>query len=358
MGKKEVTMSDVAALANVSQTTVSLVLNNKGTSRFPQSTIDSIYDAAYKLNYRFKTVDSDSSQMGTNTIMVFAVKMSNPYYSVMLHSIESIAANNNYKVLTCNTYHRPDYEARYLESALMLRYSGIIFLYPPDNISAFQATAAKMPCIAICDHSSKLNSDIMELNNIRSGQLAAEHLISLGHRHFSLFTYQSEGNTSRLAKIEGIKSVLKNHGYDNNLTVFSHNADYGDLLTDIHYDYHFGFTLADDPALYDKRGKSTAFICINDMLALGVIDALYKNNVRIPNDVSVIGFDNLLFSSLAPISLTTVDPHTSMVAQYAAELLFQKIRMQPQGLIDEVFRARVECLPTLVVRKSTGPCPT
>lgn len=352
MKRKKATMSDVAALAGVSQTTVSLILNKKVLTSFPQSTVDSVMSAVRQLDYRIKSGDKRANE--SNVILVFAVKMSNPYYSVMLQSIEYLASINHYQVLTCNTYHNEECEGEYLEMAIRNSFAGVIFLYPPDNTEAFRAASALIPIISICDRTSSLNTDIVELDNYRSGQLAAEHLVSLGHKTFTFFTYHPDGNSGRMARIDGMLSVLKQYGYDKELTICSQGVDMDEMLSDNHYDYHYGFALANNPA---HKTKSTAIICVNDMLAFGVMDALLEQGLRIPEDVSVIGFDNLLFTRFSRISLTTIDHHMGMVARYAIEMLLQKIRMQPRvNEGEEIYaRFRVECQPSLIVRGSTGP---
>ena len=100
-------------------------------------------------------------------------------------------------------------------------------------------------------------------------------------------------------------------------------------------------------------------MCINDMLAYGVMDSLREQGISVPEDVSVLGFDNLFYSRLSGVSLTTVDQHTELLARSAVEVLFQKIK-PPQGseLISGVMpRYKVECHPQLVVRGSTGNPP-
>lgn len=354
MSKKSVTMMDVAQLAGVSQSAVSMILNNVPSSSFQQETVDRVLAAARQLNYNRKPIVK--SPVGTaKVILVFAVKMCNPYYSVMLQCIEHEAAENGYQVLTCNTYHQPEYEAKYMKFAIQQNFAGIIFLYPPDNLAAFCTVASCIPAISICDRTSRLDSDIVELDNFRSGQLAAEHLVSLGHKHFAVFTYQPDGNTGRSARIDGIQNVLTKHGFAENLAVYKRNVDMNETIPDNSYDYHYGYSLANCPTLYE--GNATAFICINDMLAFGVIDAVLANGKRIPDDISVMSFDNLLFTSFTPISLTTIDHHMDVVARSAVEILFQKIRMIPANAqADEsIARFKIAYRPSLIVRKSTGP---
>jgi LacI family transcriptional regulator len=351
MASKGATMTDIAKIADVSQSTVSLILNGKTSSVFPQETVDKVLAVAKQLNYRIKS--SPSRPVKKRSIMVFAVKMANPYYSVMLQSIESEAVLKGYNVLSCNTYHNSDFEANYLNMAIEQKFTGVIFLYPPDNIDAFLSAASQMPVIAICDRASQLETDIVELDNFKAGALAAEHLISLGHKNIALLTHPPEGNTGRLARIDGINSILKKHELLDKLTLQMPESDLNKSLEDIYYDYHTGYSLAQDKRLYETG--ITAFICINDMLAFGMIEALHEKGYRIPEDFSVISFDNLLYSGFSSILLTTIDHHMEVVGRYAIGVLFQKINAasRSNNATDIFARFKVECPPSLIVRSST-----
>jgi LacI family transcriptional regulator len=354
MASRGVTMTDIAKLADVSQSTVSLILNGKTSSVFPQETVDKVLAAAKQLNYRIKSSQSQSVREKNKSIMVFAVKMANPYYSNMLQSIESEAVLKGYNVLSCNTYHNAESEASYLNMAIEQQFTGVIFLYPPDNIQAFLTAASQIPVIAICDRASQIDTDIVELDNFKAGSLAAEHLVSLGHKNIALLTNPPEGNTGRLARIEGINSVLEKHGLSDHLIIrMLLDTDLNKSIENIHYDYHVGYSLAQDKKLYESG--ITAFVCINDMLAYGLIEAMNEKGYKIPEDFSVISFDNLLYSGFSSISLTTIDHHMEVVGRYAIGVLLQKITAASRSnkTTDIFARFKVECPPSLIVRNST-----
>ena len=110
--------------------------------------------------------------------------------------------------------------------------------------------------------------------------------------------------------------------------------------------------LAQDPELI--RGGATAIIAVNDMLAIGAMDALLEQGFRVPEDYSIIGFDNLLYTGLERISLTTVDPHADMLAQSAMDVLLHRLNiLMPDSLVSHM-RFKAECQPRLIVRHSTA----
>ena len=102
-------------------------------------------------------------------------------------------------------------------------------------------------------------------------------------------------------------------------------------------------------------GKYSAFIAINDMVAIGVIDALSAHGIQFPRDYSIVGFDNLLYTGLSRISLTTVDHHTDILAQAAISLLLRRVDPSMEPALLSSTRFKVECTPQLVVRNSTAP---
>lgn len=358
MKKKTVTMADVSKLANVSQSTVSLILGKKrDLSSFPKETVERVTKAAQQLNYRIKTsiykghIDSKST---SKTIMVLAVKMTRQDYAGMLQAIEKEAFVNGYTVFTCNTYHNPLIEEKYLNIALEENVGGIIYIYPPDNISVFNEVSKLIPIIAICDAGTNLNTDIVEINSYKVGVLSARHLIELGHKKIAFLTYPIDETVSRVARFAGIKDELTKNGLFDDLTICVKNTPSNEILGDNNYEYQIGIELAQDKRLYENN--ITGILCVNDMLALGVIESILKGGYKIPKDFSVVGFGNMFFSKFLGIPLTTVDPYATMAAKSAIEILFHKIKVKEteKFLSNMPVKFKMECNPELIVRKSTG----
>ena len=187
--------------------------------------------------------------------------------------------------------------------------------------------------------------------------MAAEHLHALGHQRIAVLTSPLKRNTARTERLNGLKAYFAQHLPDNDLVLCIENNSEADNLAERLNDYHAGYLLAQNEKLYDQG--VTAIVCINDMLAYGVIDSLRERGISVPEDVSVLGFDNLFYSRLTGVSLTTVDQHTEMLARSAVEVLLQKLKMPPggAGAADTVPRYKVECHPQLVARGTTAPPP-
>ena len=355
MKRVTVTMHDVAHLAGVSQTTVSLILNRNSNASFSQETINRVYAAAQQLNYKARRPAPAGPR--AKTIVVLMANVTNPYYTAMLSSIEDTCYTSGYSVVSCCTYHSADTEKMYLEMAVNNGYPGVILLSPPDCPSAFAEAAARLPVVTICDRTSSLDTDIVELNNHLAGHMAAEHLHSLGHERIAVLASSLERNTARTERLNGLREYFSRYLPDSDLVLCIQSNTEADNLAERLNDYHAGYLLARNEKLFDSG--VTAIVCINDMLSYGVIDSLKEQGFSVPEDVSVMGFDNLFYSCLSGISLTTVDQHTELLAKSAVDILLQKLRL-PQGaaaLSGNVPRYKIECQPQLVARSTTAPPP-
>ena len=173
MKRMTITMQDVARLAGVSQTTVSLILNQAwpGRASFPQETIDRVYAAAEQLSYKPK--HAPLPEQNSKTIMVLMANPNNPYYTAMLSSIEDACYSGGYQVVSCCTYHNMEVEQQYLQMAMGQNYLGVILLSPPDNPRFLETVSPRLPMVIICDRLSRLETDIVELNNRLAGEMAA-----------------------------------------------------------------------------------------------------------------------------------------------------------------------------------------
>lgn len=350
MCAKRVTMCDIAKAANVSQSTVSMILNGKSNS-FPAATIEKVFNTAAALNYNFRSMPSGNT---SKTVLVITVQTTNPYYAAMQQGIDRAAVAQQITVVTACTYHDPTLEAALLEMALSQRLLGIIFLYPPDNEEAFQKARVQIPIVTICDKTSNISGDIVELNNFEAGVLTAKHLLDLGHTGIAVLTHTADKVTSsRATRVAGILSQIKQVLPEDRLLMLSANSSRAGYLSENSFHYHVGYSLAQNKRLYQEN--ITGLVCVNDMLAYGVMDALAEKGYEIPKHFSVVGSDNLLFSGMDRVSLTTIEVYPEVIAQSAFTTLMNRVQMNSFW---GTARFQVQCQPNLVIRGSTGPART
>lgn len=354
MRTKGVTMQDVAKAAGVSQSTVSMILNQKSSS-FPTTTIEKVLAAATALNYQFRRTAPPPSN---STVLVIAVQTTNPYYSAMIQGIDRAAITQSISIITACSYHNPALESAYLQMALEHHYLGVIFLYPPDNDAAYANANTRIPIVTICDRSSHVTGDIVELNNFEAGVLAARHLLELGHKNIAVLSSTSvRSTTSRATRVAGVLSEVRKVLSEDHLLILSGNSGSTDMLQEKSSHYQMGHTLAQNKKIFQRN--ITGLICVNDLVAYGAMDALISRGYRIPEDFSVIGSDNLLFSSMPQVSLTTIEHHPYIVAQSALTTLLNRTHMSVtnQSALSTA-RFQVQCQPNLIIRRSTGPART
>lgn len=354
MRTKGATMQDIADAAGVSQSTVSMILNQKSNS-FPAATIEKVMAAATSLNYHFRRAAAPAAN---NTVLVICVQATNPYYAAMLQGIDRAAIPQSINIVTSCTYHNAAVESAALQMAIDQHFLGVIFLYPPDNEEAYQSANSRIPIVTICDRASRVLGDIVELNNFEAGVLAASHLLSLGHTNIAVLTHSSDrATTSQATRVNGILSEVRQVVSEDHLLVLTGNNSKAGILEEKCFHYHVGYSLAQNKKLY--QNGITGLICVNDLMAYGVMDALIERGYRIPEDFSVIGSDNLLFSSMSRVSLTTIEHHPDIVAQSALTTLLNRTHMSSTNQsASSAARFHVQCQPNLIVRGSTGPVRT
>lgn len=227
-----------------------------------------------------------------------------------------------------------------------------------DGRGAYESANSRIPIATICDKSSRVSGDIVELNNFEAGVLAANHLLSLGHTNIAVLTHTSDKSTAfRATRVAGILSEVRQVVSEDHLLVLTGNNSKAGILEEKCFHYHVGYSLAQNKKLY--QNGITGLICVNDLMTYGVMDALIGRGYRIPEDFSVIGSDNLLFSSMFRVSLTTIEHHPDIVAQSALTTLLNRTHMSSTNQsASSTARFHVQCQPNLIVRGSTGPVRT
>lgn len=351
MNKKRVTMADVAKEVGLAQSSVSMILNRKPTSKFSQDTIDRVYEACQKLGYKF---NAQSPIINSDIIMVISENPTIPYYAQLSQQIDYIAHSNGYRVITCNINRSKKLELSYLEVASKTNVAGVIFLTHPKNAARVNEMAKRMPIVAICDESDDLQIDIIELDNIQASSLIIDHLVALGHKKIVLVTASPNSNLGRHTRTKGLKSQMKLHGLEESLFIYSANVDPLRESSGEVNDYTIGYESINDPDI--KSFQPTAFIGMSDVVARGIADALLERGYQIPEDYSVCGYDNLLYSKLLPLSITTVDNHLGQRAESAFELLQRNIDIHSNKPDVNFKNAQIKIAhpSILIVRKSTG----
>jgi LacI family transcriptional regulator len=339
-------MQDVARKAGVSQTTVSLVLNDLRTGNISDITRERVYDAARELNY---TVKKKADPRG-NTLKVLGVvvpTLSNLIYPLWIQEIEEYAGSKGYKVLLCNTSRNPENEIAYLTLLLDVKVDGIIFIFNPTYPDFVKKVERQVPFINLAEKTDHLNVSIVGLDSVKAGEVITNHLLELGHRHFAYITTPIDSiSISRAKRLEGIRAKLKQHHLEKNLIVQTGVNEHEPLNSAYEIEIGYSLTLQ----LLKSHPVVTAIIGVNDMVAVGIMNAIKEQGFEVPRDFSVCGFDNIVLARIFRPGLTTIEHHTYYRAKHAVDILIDKInKTEPRETV-----LKVEYEPQLVVRESTG----
>lgn len=350
---KKATSTDVAKLAGVSQTSVSLILNNNDKIAFSQETRDKVLAAAKELGYQPPKRKNKKITSLTGRILVLVPTLTNYYYTEVLQYIQVYLNQHGYQALICNSLRSKEIELSALKENIA-QVDGILYTFLPSYPEFVDNISHTLPVVLIGEKRENLGICSIELSNSKSAGLIAEYLYSLGHRRFVfLSTPLNSYSLSREQRLQGICNTLQRVGLEDAVHVVSPDlgsSETESTSTGFSYEYETGYNLAMQVADHQCFGAS-AFICVNDMTALGAMDALAKRGLRIPDEISICGFDNIFPSAIVKPGLTTVDHQLKARCKYAVEIILTQL----QGGSEELTIVnKVEYAPQLVVRGSTA----
>lgn len=357
MGKYKVTTWDIACAAGVSQATVSMILNKKYNVSFSRETVEKVEQSAKVLGYVIPKRRIKKDYRTEKLIVAFCPTFTNPYYVMLLQGIEEVASKRGYGVFICNTQRVLKREEQYLKMMAAMRPMGIIYTCNPSPCfkEQVQDLADIIPLVIINNRENISEVDAVELNNTKPGKLMAEHLMSLGHRDVAFISPPlTRRQQQRFKRVEGFVKEYEKAGLKDRVVVKAADEEQDTDIPSLDSEYKIGYTLTGELL---KEGRSlTAFAAMNDMIALGILDALGEAKLRVPADVSVIGCDNILFGRLKSIGLTTIEHFVPLKGKDACDIIIKKIESQT-GLAKEqqpVSIYHVEYEPKLMIRGTTG----
>ncbi len=325
----EVTIKDIAEYTGVSYATVSRTLNNM--SGVNQATREKILTAASEMGYRPNIHARSLKTNKTYTIALIVPDISNPFFADIALSVNEFAFEKGYTTILCSSNWNVEIEARQIEQLETQRVDGII--YKPAGRNPVDLSNLTAPSVLISCLPGE-NSTYIEVDNYRGGQIAAEHLCECGYKHFAFIggTHESQSNQYRL---DGYSERLKKLGKD----IRNENILYGDFS--VESGYHMA------ARVMSGTDKPDAIFCGNDIIALGAQQYLLEKNYRIPEEIGLVGFDDILIAGLPQVLLTTIAQPRHLMGKTAAEILLRSI----DG--ETIDKNHIILEPELVIRRST-----
>ncbi|MGI6777835.1 MAG: LacI family DNA-binding transcriptional regulator [Acetivibrionales bacterium] len=342
MSTKNVTIYDVAKYAKTSTATVSRVLSNSG---YPVSEElrRRVLEATKKLKYTPNLVGRQLKTKEITDIAVIIPNISNPFYPSIVLGVEDVAREKGYNVLLCDSFRNPKLESEYLHSMLQKQVKGVIISSISQNSRALMRLVETGLTIVAFDQDVTFPCNKITFDYKEGGFLAVEHLIKLGHRKIA-FVGAPLNRPSRKGVYAGYLKALKKYGITFKEDIILLNELEQEIHNEI-YEYKNGIEIA--KRYMQLKEKPTAIFAINDLTAIGVIQGLKKYGIRVPQDVSVVGFDNIFISEMVEPPLTTIEQPKYEMGRLAANLLIECLSNKEKKNLE------IRLKPSLVIRKST-----
>lgn len=343
-----VTIRDVAKASGFSSTTVSIVLNNAPLARYiPATTKKKIETAAKKLGYRPNLFARSLRSKRSHTVGVMVFDMTDPYCTLILRGIENSLYQSNFLPILTDVHNQGSRFERYLEMMLDRRIEGLVvlanWLFLDINLIA-DIEKSSIPTAMIGTELQNNTVSSVIVDNELGGQLAMEHLFSLGHRKIA-FIRGPKGLSDSSPRWKGVRACAQSHGLEVDQRLIMDLPESRDPMTG----FEAGYKLTED--LIKRRRTFTAIMAFDDMTAFGAIRALTKAGIRVPDQCSVIGFDDVAPAAMYTPSLTTVRQPMEAMGSLAVSIVVEGINSVLEKRETSAVHRKV--VPELVVREST-----
>ncbi len=332
------TIKDVAEMAGVSSTTVSHVINR--TRAVNSQTAARVWEAIEHLRFSPSTLARSLRMKSTLTIGVVSDYAVNPRFAEVVAGIEEVCFERNFSVFLSFAERDGDKETQVVRNLLGRGVEGLIWhAVQPDEGMTELLSHTRVPVILFQRHLAAWGCDALVTEDNVGSRVVMDHLLGLGHRRIALVIGQTFPSHASRLREQGFRAALKAAGFP---------VDEA-LIRDGNYTFEGAYDAAS--ALLKLPEAPTAFFSISDRMALGCLAAIQDAGLRVPQDVSLVGYDNLELLNYVRPRLTTVDHDGRESGRRLALRLLERIKspdLTPEKLISE---------PRLLVRETSGPAP-
>jgi DNA-binding LacI/PurR family transcriptional regulator len=341
------TIQDVAREAGVSTSTVSNVLNGR-SNRMAAETLQRVQSAIADLKYRPNTTARHLKTGHTPLIGLLVPSMANPMYGFIAREIEALAQERyNFRIMIGNTYRDRDKENRFFDDLLSHGVRGVIIISSLIDEQHVESAADRGLVMVSYDRRATPNRrsiiDHVTVDSFESARIATQHLIDQGHQRLAFVT-PSGRTMSRNEKIAGFLAAAKSAGLEKIARVVEGTPvdEYGDsMMSEV--------GRAQAVLLADQADRPTGVIGVNDLMAFGLMAGFRDAGMAVPDDVSVIGIDNVFLSTLMHPAMTSVRLPIPEMAQVMVERVMSRLADPTIPTQEFIFQ------PTLVPRGSVAP---
>ncbi len=333
-----VTIKDVAREARVSIGTASQAL--RGSPIVREETRRRVLVVAKRLRYHPSALARGLVTRRTHTVGLLISDIANPFFIRAVRAVEDLAQENGYNVILCNTDEDPAKETQYLQILMEKRVDGIILATTAGSLRAVRDVRwRRIPLVLFDRELPGVATDTVKVDGVLGGRLATEHLLGLGHRRIAIIHGPLVRSTGA-ERLQGYLLALR-------AARLHPNAE---LIREGNFKQDSGRELT--RRLLDHPSPPTALFCTNNLMTVGALQALGERGVRMPSDLSLVGYDDMEWWTLTHPPLTTVGQPVYDLGREAMRLLLAQIgkgkARRPQ---------RVVLKPELILRESCGPPP-
>ncbi len=326
------TIKDVAARAGISYTTVSHVVN--GTRPVSDPVRSKVEAAIAELGYVPSGVARSLRVRATGTLGLLVPNASNPYFAELARGIEDHAERNGYSVILCNSDDDTDKQLRYLRVLLERRIDGLIVATVASDAAFAEALAnLRVPLVLVDRSLDGVSADQLRVDHEQGAYLATRHLLELGHRRIACIGGPASTQVAQL-RAAGYRRALDEAGIE------------ASAVVDCPFTSPAGHAAAQ--ALLAGEQRPTAIFAGNDMIALGVLRAAAERQLQVPQQLSVVGFDDIEVSRYLHPALTTVGQCIGALGEQVAARLLERIRTPGLAVAERLIE------PILVLRESSA----
>lgn len=337
---KRITIEDVAEKSGFSIGTVSAVINGKSTVK--PKTRDRILGVMRELNFRPKGVARNlRNENQDKTIGIIVKDLEYPFYTAIEKGVKQYANSRGYSVIVTSSESNHEYEKKLTSLFAEKDIKGTIIAPSIEGDSEiehlFQLKTINYPFVLLEDVKG-IQANVVTIDNVRAIKKVVKYLIDNGHEKIVHFT-GPYGSTHTIERIEGFR-----HAFSERTLVFN-----DDMIVGVGASYEESYTKSLEYfRKLDPKDYPTAVVCFNDMQALSVLMVLEKLGIKVPDDISVIGNDDIYYAQIYPVPLTTINAPQREIGRMAAEILIDNIEASDLLPVQKVI------LDTeLVVRKSS-----
>jgi LacI family transcriptional regulator len=330
------TMIDVAKKAGVSVATVSRVINGNG--KVSKTLEQKVLRAIENLNYHPSTLARSFKMQETRLIGIIIPLLDHPFFSKLAQVMEQELFQNNYRAIVCNTEENQARELEYIEILLRQRIDGVIINSALENTDYLLAlNEQNVPCVLIDRNVERFQCSKVFSDNSLGGYLGMKYLMELGHERIRIVAPFAFAHPVQY-RMRGIREAMAEFGYKETPNMF--------LTSD---DHSFEMGIQAGIELAQSNPRPTAIFALTDVTAVGIIHGLAKMGLRVPNNISVMGYDDIPLSAYVLPPLTTVAQSITQMGKKAVEILLNHIQ-------NPDLPAEKAVLPTkLIIRDSTAP---